>query len=74
MIISKFENMQSRREFINKSLRMAGMAVLVGGSGYLLLRDDNGESCDFDFVCKNCRKLKECKLPEAKEYNGNSKT
>jgi len=65
--------MQSRREFINKSLRMAGMAVLVGGSGYLLLRDYNGESCDFDFVCKKCRKLKECKLPEAKEYNGNSR-
>ena len=66
--------MQTRRDFIKKSLRTAGFAVLAGGSGYLLLRDKSDEPCDFEFVCKNCKKLKECKLPEAKEYNGNSKT
>ncbi|PLX05341.1 MAG: hypothetical protein C0595_00015 [Marinilabiliales bacterium] len=73
MIISKLDNMQSRREFINKSLRIAGMAVLMGGSGYLLFREESEEACDFDFVCKNCKKNKECKLPEAKTFNGNNK-
>lgn len=60
--------MQTRRDFIKKSFRMAGMAVLVGGSGYLLLREESDEACDFEFVCKNCKKLKECKLPEAKTF------
>ncbi len=44
---------------------MATFTVLAGASGYLLLRDQSDEVCNFDFVCRDCKKLKECNLPEA---------
>lgn len=37
------------------------------GTTVLLRNEDNGD-CDFEFVCKNCKKKSACSLPEAKEY------
>ena len=59
--------MYTRKEFIIKTFRMATFTALAGVSGYLLLREQSDEACNFDFVCRNCKKLKECKLPEAVE-------
>ena len=59
--------METRRNFIKNTLRTAAFSILAGGSAYLLFREQSEEVCDFDFVCKNCKKLKECKLPEAKD-------
>lgn len=60
--------MLNRRNFIKKTMRTAAFTILAGGSGYLLFREKSQEECNFDFVCKNCKKQKECNLPEAKEY------
>lgn len=65
--------MYTRRNFIKKTLRMASFAVLAGGGGYLFLREQSDEVCDFEFVCKNCKKLKKCNLPEAKEFENKLK-
>lgn len=60
--------MYTRKDFIIKIFRMATFTVLAGTSGYLLLRQQSDEACNFDFVCKDCKKLKECKLPEATDH------
>jgi len=65
--------MYNRRDFIKKTFRTVSFAVLAGGGGYLLLREQSDEVCDFKFVCKNCKKLKKCNLPEAKEYENKLK-
>lgn len=59
--------MYTRKDFIIKVLRMTTFTVLAGASGYLLFREQSDEACNFDFVCRDCKKLKECNLPEAKD-------
>ncbi|MCF8297520.1 MAG: twin-arginine translocation signal domain-containing protein [Saprospiraceae bacterium] len=65
--------MTNRRDF----LKLAGRTAVLGGvifvTGKLLFQPNSEENCDFDFVCQNCKKLKECNLPEAKEYKGKIK-
>jgi|FLOH01.1.fsa_nt_gi hypothetical protein len=68
-MIDNFGDMQTRRDFITKVFRVTTLAIVAGTSGYLLLRNESDEVCNFDFVCKNCKNLKKCKLPEAKEFN-----
>jgi len=60
--------MYTRKDFILKIIRTATFASLAGVSGYLLLREPTDETCNFDFVCRDCKNLKECKLPEAKDH------
>jgi len=60
--------MYTRRKFLKTTIRTASFAVLVGGGGYLLLREQTDEVCDFEFVCRNCKKLEKCNLPEAKDH------
>lgn len=57
-----------RRKFISTIVRGTILTGITAMSGYLLLRDGNSETCDFDFFCKNCRKLDNCKLPEASQF------
>lgn len=61
--------MYTRRDFITTILRTTTFAVVAGASGYLIFREESDEVCNFEFVCKDCKKLKECSLPEAKEFN-----
>lgn len=63
--------MQDRREFIIKLARGVTLATIIGVSGALILRKRDDEICNFDFVCSNCKKLKNCKLPEAKQFKHN---
>ncbi len=51
--------METRREFINKSLRLAAFSVITATTGYLLLKND-GE-CSFEYSCSECNK-KKCKV------------
>jgi len=46
---------------------LGGLAVF---SGAMLYRNSNseGQSCDFDFVCRNCNKVKACQLPDGIDY------
>jgi hypothetical protein len=54
-----------RREFIKtitQKLILSGILLLTG---YLLLKKKSGSPCEFDFVCKKCKNLNSCTLPEA---------
>jgi len=42
--------------------------TIAVGSGYLLLKEETGETCTFDFVCRNCKKLTTCGLPQADQF------
>ena len=59
--------MSNRREFIKTSARTILLGGLVFGSGYLIFREKpkNADTCNFDFACKNCKRLSACALPEA---------
>jgi hypothetical protein len=74
----KIITMTNRRNFIKTLGRGLALGSLTGITGYLALRDQPaaGEVCDFDFACKNCKRLSSCTLPEAevaKEKKGLSK-
>jgi hypothetical protein len=60
--------MTNRREFLKTSARTILLGGLVFGSGYLIFREKpgNADACNFDFACKNCKRLSSCNLPEAK--------
>lgn len=59
----------SRKEFIIvffRSIIFGGLTLL---SGLLIFRElTDNEECRLDFVCRNCRKLKNCDIPEAIQY------
>ena len=59
--------MSNLREFLKTSLRTILFGGLVLGSGYLIFKEKpkNAEACNFDFACKNCKRLSACALPEA---------
>jgi len=50
-------------------------SAMIGTSGYLVLRKRHVESglCNFDFVCRNCKKNSHCQLPEASKYRMNKR-
>jgi hypothetical protein len=57
-----------RRGFLKNAARVSILTGLGIMTGALLFRDKEKESCDYDFVCGNCKKLKSCKLQEAEKY------
>jgi hypothetical protein len=57
-----------RRDFITNIARgtiLTGLGVI---SAVLLLKDTDSDTCDYQFICSKCKKLPECKLPEAAKY------
>ncbi len=62
--------MLNRRSFIEKLSRNIILLILVSISGFLIFREgtDEQQACDFDFICKNCKKKQNCTLPEAIEH------
>ena len=60
----------NRRGFISGGIRGFILLGISAMTGTFLLRKNNesDETCDFDFVCQNCKKLKHCGLQEAKNY------
>ena len=63
-----------RRDFIKKISRNLVLGGVLATSSYLLLKQDTGEECNFDFICKNCRQLKQCSLPEADDFKKNNQS
>ena len=55
-----------RRQFLTSIGRGTILTGLTALSGILIYKKSGKpEDCNFDFVCKDCRKLKGCKQPEA---------
>ena len=59
-----------RRKFVGKLVRVSILASLTSMAAYLLYRDkkEGPESCKFDFICKSCKQITACELPQAKDY------
>jgi len=65
----------NRRRFLHQIGRGTILSALAIFSGTMIYRNLNsdGESCEFDFVCRNCKKVKGCRLPDGIDYkNKNS--
>ena len=62
--------MLNRRSFIEKLSRNIILLILASISGFLIFREgtDELQACDFDFICKNCKKKQNCTFPEAIEH------
>lgn len=60
--------MYTRRNFIKIAVRNSAFAGIAIGSGYLIFKEQSEEVCNLDFICQNCKRRKECKLPEAEEH------
>ncbi len=63
--------MIDRRAFIKQMGRSIFVGGLIAGSGYLLLKPDTGRNCNFNFICRDCKQIKSCTLPEAEDYKKN---
>ncbi len=68
--------MLNRRNFIEKLFRNLILVILALTSAYLVFKDATNEqqACDFDFICKNCKKNQNCTLPEAIEHKKEKKS
>jgi hypothetical protein len=56
----------NRRDFLKTVVRgiiLSGIMLLVG---QLLFKNKGEKSCDF--LCRNCKKLNSCTLPEAVKF------
>ncbi len=60
--------MINRRDFIIKLVRSGTLLSLAAVTGYLIFGRNEEEVCDFSFVCQNCKKVKDCQLPEAENF------
>jgi len=61
-----------RRDFIKtvvRNLILSGIVLMVG---YFLFKEKGKETCNYDFLCKNCKKLNSCSLPESVKFKPKS--
>ena len=67
--------MMDRRKFVGKLVRASILASLASMTAYLLFRDkkEEPESCNYDFMCKSCKQITACELPQAKDYRTSRK-
>jgi len=57
-----------RRDFIKNMARVSILTGLGILTGVLVLKNKGYDTCEFQFICNGCKKLSECKLPEADKY------
>ncbi len=64
----------NRRTFIKSLSRNLLLAGLAGMSGYLVFKNENSENdtCNLNFTCKNCNRVKSCNLPQAVDFKKNN--
>lgn len=48
--------METRKEFIKKTLRIAAFSAIASSTGYLLFSGKISSGCDNDFACSGCSK------------------
>ncbi|MBT7826072.1 MAG: hypothetical protein HN600_05715 [Bacteroidetes bacterium] len=60
----------NRRKFINNITRGGLLAGLATMSSVFLIRNKKNQNtqCSYEFVCRNCKKIDNCILPEAALY------
>lgn len=63
--------MLDRRNFIKAIIRNGFLLGLIATGSFLIFKENNGEVCNLDFICQNCKKSKSCSLPEAESYRAN---
>lgn len=66
--------METRRNFILKIARISSVVLLSSTTTYLLLRDNNGETCNLANKCGGCSKLSGCNLSKANDYRDSTKS
>lgn len=60
---------EQRRTFLKKIGRVVILSGITGVTAHLLLKTEvENAKCDYDFICRNCRKNRTCKFPEAQAY------
>lgn len=62
---------EDRREFLRGLGRVALLGGLIVGAGSLIRREETArriETCASDGICRNCRNLRDCGLPQALSY------
>ena len=62
-----------RREFLKNIARASILVGLGALTGSLLIKDNESESCNYNFICSNCNKLSKCVLPEAIKFKETGK-
>jgi hypothetical protein len=58
-----------RREACRAALRLAALGAVAGVSGVVLLRGGGsgaGDDCLLRIACRDCRALRDCRLPRAR--------
>ena len=62
--------MMNRRDFFSSFARTIFLILLSAISGFFVFKNYNGaeNTCQLDFVCKNCKKVKSCSLNEAVQF------
>ncbi len=61
--------MLNRRNFITTLIRSFVLLSIAIMSGFFIFREENNsESCEFNFICRNCKKLRACNKPEADNF------
>ncbi|MEN8155469.1 MAG: hypothetical protein ABFS10_00840 [Bacteroidota bacterium] len=58
-----------RRRFIEQMARGGVLAGMALGTGFLLVRRQVTlqQDCGLNYQCRGCKKIEECRLPEARE-------
>lgn len=56
-----------RKKFLITGGRLFLLAGITALTGYLALKDKVTARCEVSGACKNCSRISECKLPQAKE-------
>lgn len=62
---------EDRRDFLRGFGRVALLGGLIIGAGSLIRREETDrriETCAGDGICRNCRDLTDCRLPQAISY------
>ncbi len=62
-----------RKEFLQTGLRLGILTGIVGGSIFLVRRNQIDYSCKAEGACKSCSLYRRCDLDQAKETRANER-
>ncbi len=59
--------MTNRRNFITTIIRSVVLLSIAFMSGFFIFKESDS-SCEYNFICRNCKKLRACNKYEADIY------